>query len=253
MKMVPDAKTVALKSYSMWANYLGIVAIMAPELIYWIWQIDTNPRIWWILGMVLIVAGIAGRVISQNIARSAALVGVLAAFLTMGQVPSPSPRIDTPSEPTTVYTQEEFLSVAIPLIARWEGLRTEAYRDIVGVWTVCYGETKGVQPGDTYTEAECRDMLAREVLSYRRGWHRYLEPQTITQRLHAERDAAFTSLAYNVGVGGAGGSTATRRLNSGRVAGACDALTWWNKAGQRVVRGLIRRRAAEYQLCMIGT
>jgi len=123
----------------------------------------------------------------------------------------------------------------------------------VGVWTVCYGETKGVQPGDTYTEAECRDMLAREVLSYRRGWHRYLEPQTITQRLHAERDAAFTSLAYNVGVGGAGGSTATRRLNSGRVAGACDALTWWNKAGQRVVRGLIRRRAAEYQLCMIGT
>ena len=69
MKMIPGAKTVALKSYSMWANYCGIVAIMAPELIYWIWQIDTNPRIWWISGMVLIIAGIVGRLVSQGIAR----------------------------------------------------------------------------------------------------------------------------------------------------------------------------------------
>jgi hypothetical protein len=69
MKMIPDAKTVALKSYSMWANYCGIAVGVWPELIYWIWQIDTNPRIWWILGMVLIIAGIAGRIISQGIAR----------------------------------------------------------------------------------------------------------------------------------------------------------------------------------------
>ena len=34
MKMIPDAKTVALKSYSMWANYFGIAAIMAPDAIY---------------------------------------------------------------------------------------------------------------------------------------------------------------------------------------------------------------------------
>ncbi len=35
------------------------------------------------------------------------------------------------------------LASAISFIGQWEGLRTEAYRDIVGVWTICYGETKG--------------------------------------------------------------------------------------------------------------
>ena len=67
--LTENAKQIALRSYSMWANYLGIAALITPELIYWIWQIDTNPRIWWILGMVLIVAGIVGRVVSQGIAR----------------------------------------------------------------------------------------------------------------------------------------------------------------------------------------
>jgi GH24 family phage-related lysozyme (muramidase) len=63
-------------------------------------------------------------------------------------------------------------------------------------------------------------------------------------------------LAYgvvcNVGIAGAGKSTATRRLNAGDIAGGCQALTWWNKAGGRVVRGLVNRRAEEFALCMDG-
>ncbi|ARC87161.1 hypothetical protein B5V46_00185 [Rhodovulum sp. MB263] len=50
----------------------------------------------------------------------------------------------------------------------------------------------------------------------------------------------------NVGVAGAGRSTATRRLSEGDVPGACEALTWWNKAGGRVVAGLRNRRTEEY-------
>nr|WP_231119180.1 glycoside hydrolase family protein [Rhodovulum sp. MB263] len=45
---------------------------------------------------------------------------------------------------------------------------------------------------------------------------------------------------------GAGRSTATRRLSEGDVPGACEALTWWNKAGGRVVAGLRNRRTEEY-------
>ena len=69
MKMIPDAKTVALKSYSMWANYLGISAIMAPDAIYLSTGRDTSPHMWLAIGLGLIIAGISGRLVSQGIAR----------------------------------------------------------------------------------------------------------------------------------------------------------------------------------------
>lgn len=145
-----------------------------------------------------------------------------------------------------------FLAVALPLISQWEGKRNQAYLDIVGVPTICYGSTRGVQIGDYKTDKECLDLLKAEVLEYREGLHRYFTRETKEQRLPPKRDAAFVSLAYNVGVAGAGNSTATRRLNSGDIPGACTALTWWNKAGGRVIRGLVNRRTQEYDLCMEG-
>jgi GH24 family phage-related lysozyme (muramidase) len=95
-------------------------------------------------------------------------------------------------------------------------------------------------------------MLARELISYRARLHRYFSRETLAGRLPVHRDTAYTSLAYNVGVGGAGGSTAVRRLNAGDIAGGCKAITRWDKAGNRVVRGLTMRRAEDYALCMFG-
>jgi GH24 family phage-related lysozyme (muramidase) len=242
MKTVKNAKRVALRSYSMWANYLGIAALIAPELIFLALGVDTNPRLWWILGLGLILAGILGRLVDQGMMRSPSTVMAAALLLAMAQLPEPRAH-------AADYTEAEVMQIAVPLIARWEGLRTEAYQDIVGVWTVCYGETKGVGPGDRYSRAECRAMLAREVAAYRRGW---LGHVAAAAPLRAPREAAFTSLAYNVGVSAAGGSTATRRLNNGNVPGACTAIGWWNRAGDRVVRGLVNRRAEEVALCRAG-
>lgn len=254
MRTVPNARRIALRSYSMWANYAGIAALVAPEAIYLLTQIDTNPRIWWIAGLALILFGICGRLIDQGMTRSPVAVAFAATFLAMAQVPDQAP-VAADTDPSPSYSQAEFLDVAVPLIGKWEGLRTTAYLDTIAsppVWTVCYGETKGVKRGDSYTEAECAAMLGREVLSYRAGWHEYLTPETLTTRLHAARDAAYTSLAYNAGVGAIGKSTATRRLNAGNIRGGCAALAWWNKAGGRVVRGLVNRRADETRLCMRG-
>jgi len=150
----------------------------------------------------------------------------------------------------TPVSQEDFLEVGLPLIAKWEGKRNEAYRDIVGVWTICYGHTKTARPGDYKTDEECLDLLKWEVLEYREGLHGYFTRETLQSRLTPQRDAAFVSLAYNVGIRGAGNSTATRRLNKGNIKGACNALTWWNKAGGRVVRGLVNRRSEEQKLCL---
>ncbi|MEP5730800.1 MAG: lysozyme, partial [Sulfitobacter sp.] len=148
-----------------------------------------------------------------------------------------------------------------PLTIKWEGEHRCkdapnmhcAYLDIVQVPTLCFGETKGVRIGDRTTDAECRQMLrTRLSRDFRAGLHRYFSAQTKATRLTPQRDAAYVSLAYNVGVRGAGRSTATRRLNAGDLRGGCAAIGWWNRAGGRVVRGLVNRRADEVSLCRKG-
>lgn len=246
MKLIPNAKRIMLKAHSMWANYLGILCLLAPEAIYYFTQIDTNPRLWWIAGVALIIYGIIGRVKDQGISRSPFAVMIFAIAMSVPQAAEPEP---------TGVSRGDFLDVAVPLVAKWEGLRTTAYLDTIAsppVWTVCYGETKGVKQGDSYTVKECEDMLVREVLEYRERLHRYFLPVTLEKRLTPERDAAYVSLAYNVGVHACGHSTATRRLNAGNIAGGCQAIGWWNKAGKRVLRGLVNRRANETRLCMKG-
>lgn len=253
MKLVPNAKKIALESYSMRAIYLGIVCLLAPEVIYVLLGYDTNPQFWWVLGLVLLIGGALGRIIDQGIDRSKANMPMLALIAAMASIPATLPQpVAAQSAP---YTLQQFDAEAVPLIAKWEGLRTTAYLDTIArppVWTVCYGETKGVRAGDSYTKAQCDAMLAREVREYREGLHRYFTAQTKAARLTAKRDAAYTSLAYNAGISAIGKSTATRRLNAGDIRGGCEALGWWNKAGGRVVRGLASRRADEVRLCLYG-
>lgn len=133
---------------------------------------------------------------------------------------------------------------ASPFVAQWEGLRTQAYQDVIGVWTVCYGETKGVEPGDAYTSAECEAMLDKELQQYAVNLSKCLKaPMPQGARV------AFLSWSYNVGTGAACRSTAVRKANAGDLFGACDELLRWNRAGGRVVPGLVNRRKAEHDLC----
>ena len=154
-----------------------------------------------------------------------------------------------------VTSEAATMAVAVPLVARWEGVKTTAYLDTIArppVWTICFGETEGVRQGETRTMQQCEDGLRRGLVRYRNGIHQSFTPETRSTRLPPERDAAFVSLAWNVGIAGVRGSTATRRLNAGDIRGACEALTWWNKAGGRVIRGLVNRRADEHRLCVMG-
>ena len=138
--------------------------------------------------------------------------------------------------------------VLVALVAGFEGLRTTAYRDIVGVPTVCYGETQNVRMGDRYSAAECKAMLLRSLQTYAAGIER-----CVTVPLPDERYVALVSWAYNVGVGAACGSTAVRLINAGRTREGCDALLLWNRADGKVAAGLTRRREAERALCLVGT
>ena len=138
---------------------------------------------------------------------------------------------------------------AIALVGAWEGLRMTAYRNIVGVPTVCYGETRGVRLGDRHSKADCDAMLLASLKRHEAGMRRCL---TAPDRIPERSYIAFVSLTYNIGVGAFCRSTAARRLNAGDMRGACEAATWFNKAGGRRVRGLVNRRTAEHNLCLEG-
>lgn len=131
-------------------------------------------------------------------------------------------------------------------VGAWEGLQTVAYRDPIGIPTVCYGMTKGVKMGDRYTKEECSDMLIDELNVFASEVQRCVP----WENLPDTRKVAVVSLAYNIGSGAFCKSTVARELRFGNVQEACDAFLRWNKAGGVVWRGLTNRRKAERDLCL---
>lgn len=141
------------------------------------------------------------------------------------------------------------IASATPFIAKWEGLETTAYRDIVGVPTVCYGETRGVKMGDTYTKAECMDMLKVAVGDY----YRKIEPCMTNKDIPVGVQASILELAYNVGTGAVCKSTMMRLANQGKYKEACRELDKWVRAGGQPIKGLQNRRAdSKINLCLKG-
>lgn len=248
MQLISDWRRVCAVSISFWMQVIGLLVLIAPEVRYaWTGQ-DSDPVLLWGLGVGLLVAGLIGRIVRQDlplwreVLRWSGLAAVLLglAFVFAGGA-SAAP-----------VAEQDTLIIAVPFIAKEEGKRNKAYQDVVGVWTICYGSTRGVKPGMVKTEEECTALLRHEVAEYRHGLHTYFNEQTKRDRLTPERDTAYTSLAFNAGIRAIGRSTATRRLNAGNIKGGCQALNWWNKAGGRVIRGLVNRRGREHRLCMKG-
>lgn len=140
------------------------------------------------------------------------------------------------------------LDATARFVAGFEGFVGHVYRDAVGVETIGYGETdRGVierHRGSGISEPEAFELLKRRVQEFADAVERCCAPAALNPNQHA----AFTSLAYNIGVGAFSDSTACKRFKQGDLPGAADAMTWWNKGGGRVLQGLVTRRAAEARL-----
>lgn len=131
----------------------------------------------------------------------------------------------------------------LSLIKLFEGLRLQAYQDSVGVWTIGYGATRGVKPGMTITKEQAERMLLNDVQRF--------EPEVerlITAPLSQNQWDALVCFTYNLGAANLESSTLRRLLNAGDYAGAAEQFPRWNKAGGKVLPGLVRRRAAEREL-----
>lgn len=134
------------------------------------------------------------------------------------------------------------------LIKEFEGVRYRPYRDVVGVWTVCYGHTgPDIIKTKLYTEAECEAILLADIKKHQVvivGPKNCIRNAPLTNN---QRDA-LTAFTINVGNGAFCSSTMARKLTARDYPGAAAQFPRWNKAGGRVWPGLTRRREAEQRL-----
>lgn len=140
-----------------------------------------------------------------------------------------------------------WLALAIACVGAYEGYSAVAYPDIIGVPTICYGETKGVKLGDMASREQCDEKLSARLMEFNAG-----VDSCVRVPLPDARRVAFVSLAYNVGVQTFCRSTTVRKINAGDVRGACDAMLLFNRAGGKVAPGLTKRRESERVLCLKG-
>ncbi len=130
------------------------------------------------------------------------------------------------------------------LVPKNEGTVYKTYRDIGGVLTYCTGATENAQWGKSYTPAECRAQLEKDLTRHAEGIMACVRvPLTDGQKV------AFVDTAYNIGVAAFCGSSMARRANAGDMAGACAALTLWVNVNGKPVRGLVNRRTLAREYC----
>jgi lysozyme len=136
-----------------------------------------------------------------------------------------------------------------------------AYLDVVNVATACDGLTRyqgrPIKVGDRFTEAQCASMLEAELTETARGVMACSPGLALSSNLTSETMRqgprfAAVSLAYNVGVPTYCKSTARARFNAGAYPQGCEAVTWYNRAGGVVSKGLSARRAREANVCRNG-
>lgn len=158
-----------------------------------------------------------------------------------------------PDSPDPLENPRAVSEAGIALIKRFEGCArrredglVEAYPDPGtggAPWTIGWGATgPGIGPGTTWTPGQCDARLVTDLERYASDVSQAIGNAPTTQ---AQFDA-LVSFHYNTGA--IGRATLTRKHRAGDRAGAAREFARWNRAGGRVLAGLVRRRTAEAAL-----
>ena len=128
----------------------------------------------------------------------------------------------------------------LAFIKRSEGCSLTAYLDSVKVPTIGVGHTRGVKLGDTCTEEQADQYLLDDLESV------YSDIEALVEvPLSQGQFDALCSFVFNLGGPALRGSTLLKLLNAGNYDAAKAQFGKWVKAGQQVLPGLVKRRAAE--------
>lgn len=141
--------------------------------------------------------------------------------------------------------KNDALKIALPLVMEFEGCRLRSYKCPAGVWTCGWGETEGVTKDTQWTQEEADAKLRRRLMQFIDG---VLDACPELKDDPPYRLAACASLAYNIGLGAFANSTVCKKTKIGEYESAANAFLLWNKAGGKVLPGLVRRREAERRI-----
>ena len=138
----------------------------------------------------------------------------------------------------------------LKLIKQWEGLKTEAYKDVAGIWTIGYGHTSSagspqVKAGMKISEQEAEAILKRDLSKFESR-----VDSLVKVPLTDNQFAVLVSFDFNTGK--LHSSTLLKKLNKGDYEAVPKELMKWVNAGGKKVKGLVNRRAAECGLWAKG-
>jgi lysozyme len=140
------------------------------------------------------------------------------------------------------------LEILINLIKESEGCKLKAYEDCVGVWTIGWGYTgSDIKKGLVWTQEkadECLLVTAMKVINEALSASPVLKTSTV------QRQAAIADFIYNLGIGNYKASTLKKYVDKENWASAYTEIKKWNKAGGKVLKGLIIRREKEASLLL---
>lgn len=177
------------------------------------------------------------------------LLARAAAWVTGGPQPAAEPGPQAALLPTT----PDPVAVAAALARRFEGLFLRPYLCPAGVPSIGYGAT--------YYEDGARVTLKDAPITTKRAealllWHVRAVYLPAVVRLcpgirNPNRLAALIDFAFNLGAGRLQASTLRKKVNAQAWGEVPAELRKWNKAGGRVLRGLVLRREAEVALVVL--
>ena len=128
----------------------------------------------------------------------------------------------------------------IDLITHFEGCYLDAYKDAVGIPTIGYGHIKNVHMGMTITQEQAIEFLKEDLAEAENAVEHYVNVD-----INQDQFDALVSWVFNLGSGNLSASTMLKRINAKEWQDVPYQIQRWNKAGGKVLKGLVRRRAAE--------
>lgn len=143
----------------------------------------------------------------------------------------------------------------LKLIQEFESFEANPYLDSARVWTIGYGSTyypngKKVTGKDKPITKEYAEIIQRHVIAtdFEPIVNDLLEQEITSGFITQNMYDAILSLTYNIGVNGFKKSSVLRHLKNGDKLSAGNAFLLWNKAGGKVLKGLVNRRKKEREL-----
>ena len=160
-------------------------------------------------------------------------------------------KIPNISNSQNLVNELQFSHNGMRLVAKFEGYVSKPYKDAVGIWTIGYGNTyypdgRKVGPKDRPLSKKEAEDLKIEIVN--RDFAPAIREMTKGLNITQNQFDALISLGYNIGVNALAKSSVIKYLKAGDIQRAADSFLLWNKAGGKVLNGLVNRRKAEREL-----